>query len=654
MFKQARIRPAAADGAQETFAGPRKRAAAAAAAASMNQTACDAVGAGPSPLFTLGVVGAALLGAVALAFLILGLIATVWGRATARRLVADLQSRYAPLRRAPRELYLVYLMKLLESYGYFSFSLIMVLFLSDEFGQTDAQAGWVYGLFGMMITLYGLCVGVLIDNFGVRKSLILGSVLLLISRFSAMLTTSMGLMYVNLFLLMPLGTALGIPVLATAIRRYTTADSRAVAFGLFYAAMNVAALLSGPAADLLRGAFACGTRIGGVHLSAHRLLLLSSVVTTAAMLAIAILGVREIEIVDSGGGGGEPTSSGGGGGSASSGSGCGAHAIAAFTPRRGSPWGIAKEIGRTSRFWRFLLLVVLLVAVRLIFRHLDATLPKYLLRSHGPSVPYGLIYAINPALIIVLVPLVSAYTRHVPPLEMIKWGSLVAAGGPGGSLPHGGPGGLPRGGGLALLPRALLQPPRRRRLRRRTLYRGSLLLPAILRVCDHGGTQRARGHLHGPLLGTAFRGQAPRRRHVRGAPRGLLPRGALRGWPNPLADHRAGHRHLPRDALCLLVGDHGRPPGALRRRGRGRGWGRAAGRGGGPGRAHVQAGERGRPGGRLLAIHLCLSRMNLYIYSRGAAWGISKYPVSTSRSDSALRLEHNPRARLTVTKEQSL
>ena len=413
----------------------------------MNQTACDAVGAGPSPLFTLGVVGAALLGVVALALLILGLIATVWGRATARRLVADLQSRYAPLRRAPRELYLVYLMKLLESYGYFSFSLIMVLFLSDEFGQTDAQAGWVYGLFGMMITLYGLCVGVLIDNFGVRKSLILGSVLLLISRFSAMLTTSMGLMYVNLFFLMPLGTALGIPVLATAIRRYTTADSRAVAFGLFYAAMNVAALLSGPAADLLRGAFACGAWISGVHLSAHRLLLLSSVVTTAAMLAIAILGVREIEIVDSGGGGGEPASSGGGGGSASSGSGGGAssgggggsassgsgggaHAIAAFTPRRGSPWAIAKEIGRTSRFWRFLLLVVLLVAVRLIFRHLDATLPKYLLRSHGPSVPYGLIYAINPALIIVLVPLVSAYTRHVPPLEMIKWGSLVAAASP--------------------------------------------------------------------------------------------------------------------------------------------------------------------------------------------------------------------------------
>jgi POT family proton-dependent oligopeptide transporter len=258
-----------------------------------------------------------------------------------------------------------------------------------------------------MITAYGLCVGVLIDNLGVRRSLILGASLLLVSRVSAMLTTSIGLMYLNLFFLMPLGTALGIPVLTTAIRRYTTAENRAVAFGLFYAAMNVAALLSGPAADLLRGAFACGATLGGVHLSAYRLLIASSVVTTLGMLGIAALGVREIEVAGGPAGG-----------------------TVAFEPRRGSPWRIAREIGRTARFWRFLLLVVLLVAVRLIFRHLDATLPKYLLRTHGEAVPYGLIYAINPALIIVLVPLVSAYTRHVPPLTMIKWGAAVAAASP--------------------------------------------------------------------------------------------------------------------------------------------------------------------------------------------------------------------------------
>ena len=48
----------------------------------------------------------------------------------------------------------------------------------------------------------------LIDNLGVRRSLILGSCLLLVSRLAAMLTTSIGLMYCVLFVVMPLGTAL--------------------------------------------------------------------------------------------------------------------------------------------------------------------------------------------------------------------------------------------------------------------------------------------------------------------------------------------------------------------------------------------------------------------------------------------------------------
>lgn len=398
--------------------------------ATQNATACAADEVGPDPLFTISVVSLALLSTAALAALGLCAVSLVRGRAAARLLIDDLRSRYAPLADAPRELYFVYAFKVLESYGYFSFSIILVLYLSDEFGQSDVQAGWLYGLFGGMTTVYGLMVGFLIDNLGVRRSLILGSLLLLVARSMAMLTSSINVMAAVLLFFMPLGTALGIPVLTTAIRRYTTDDNRAVAFGLFYAAMNVAALLSGPAADLLRGGFGCGATVLGVHLSAYRLLVLTNVIATLAQLAIAVLGVREIEVL----GGTDGTGT------------------VPFAPRRGSPWRIALEIGRTSRFWRFLLLVVLLVAVRLIFRHLDATFPKYLLRTHGPAVPYGLLcvtwsnpsavshrciicgcrfrYAINPAMIIVLVPLVSAYTRHVPPLTMIKYGSAVSAASP--------------------------------------------------------------------------------------------------------------------------------------------------------------------------------------------------------------------------------
>jgi dipeptide/tripeptide permease len=369
---------------------------------------CSAAGVdGPSPGFALLVVGSAILGVLLLGCIALGLLGLLRGAAAPWLLIADFQARYAPLRTAPRELWLIYVLKLLESYGYFSFSIILVLFLSEEFELSDSAAGWAYGAFGMLTTVYGLCVGILVDNLGVRRSLLLGSSLLVLARTMALVTTSITTIYVVLFLVMPLGTALGIPVLTTAIKRYvpSAADGRAVAFGLFYAFMNVAALVSGPVADVLRGAFGCGAVLFGRQLSPYRLLILTGVATSVLQLALSGF-VREIEVKPGGGG---PTT---------------------FRPRTGAPWTIAREICRTARFWRFLLLVVLLVAARLIFRHLDATLPKYLLRTHGPEVPYGLIYAINPAMIIVLVPLVSAYTQSAPPLRMIRWGAAVTAASP--------------------------------------------------------------------------------------------------------------------------------------------------------------------------------------------------------------------------------
>ena len=48
-------------------------------------------------------------------------------------------------------------------------------------------------------------------------------------------------------------------------------------------------------------------------------------------------------------------------------------------------------------------------------------------RIHGASVPKGLIYAINPALIICLVPVITAYTSNVSSIVIIEVGSYVSA-----------------------------------------------------------------------------------------------------------------------------------------------------------------------------------------------------------------------------------
>jgi len=67
------------------------------------------------------------------------------------------------------------------------------------------------------------------------------------------------------------------------------------------------------------------------------------------------------------------------------------------------------------------------VGVRLTFRHLDATFPKYMVRTFGPSTPYGSVIAINPLLIIVTLPPITAFTMHIDAYSMILVGSWVSA-----------------------------------------------------------------------------------------------------------------------------------------------------------------------------------------------------------------------------------
>lgn len=48
-----------------------------------------------------------------------------------------------------------------------------------------------------------------------------------------------------------------------------------------------------------------------------------------------------------------------------------------YKPQKASALRISKEVCSDTRFWRFFTLIILLVGVRIVFRHLDATFPAY-------------------------------------------------------------------------------------------------------------------------------------------------------------------------------------------------------------------------------------------------------------------------------------
>jgi dipeptide/tripeptide permease len=98
-----------------------------------------------------------------------------------------------------------------------------------------------------------------------------------------------------------------------------------------------------------------------------------------------------------------------------------------YTPTKESLWVIIKQIFYSATFWRFTAFSLLLINLKTIFRHLDATLPTYLIRCFGDDVPKGTIYSINPFMIIFLTPVVAAVTTEYAHFDMIKYGSYLTA-----------------------------------------------------------------------------------------------------------------------------------------------------------------------------------------------------------------------------------
>eukprot|EP00937_MAST-01D_sp_MAST-1D-sp2_P006324 g6324.t1 len=215
-----------------------------------------------------------------------------------RQICRDFFLDFAALRRVPHYLWVIFLLKVLESFAYFSSMLNFTLYLSEEHGYSDSEAGWLYGTFGVLISAYGLLCGYLIDWLGVRRSLMLGSAVSASGRALFALAEARGALLLSVLFLMPLGMALGIPVLTIAVKRYSCDANRTFLFGVFYSVMNVAALMAGPSTDALNAAFEGGLEVGGRRLSSLRLLLLLGALTTACMVGVAAGCLREVAVDD--------------------------------------------------------------------------------------------------------------------------------------------------------------------------------------------------------------------------------------------------------------------------------------------------------------------------------------------------------------------
>jgi len=143
----------------------------------------------------------------------------------------------------------------------------------------------------------------------------------------------------------------------------------------------------------------------GYHFSSKRLIILSGAATTVVGLIVTLF-LREVKVSD---------------GDQEDGT------VREHVVEKASPVTIVKELVAMPMFWKFMAITLICVNLKCIFRYLDALLPKYLVREFGDTVPKGTINSVNPAMIIVLVPIVSAFTSEVSPYKMIHYGAYITA-----------------------------------------------------------------------------------------------------------------------------------------------------------------------------------------------------------------------------------
>ena len=155
---------------------------------------------------------------------------------------------------APRDLWIIYLVKLIESVAYFATIGILILYLHDDLWFSDVESGTIYGVWGTIVSVLTFIAGFVADAMGQRKALLIAGVTLVISRF---LLLSSELSWVPLvgIVISAWGIASMKPVMTAAVKRHAPSAQRAFAYNIFYVVMNLGAFMAGQIVSALRLAF---------------------------------------------------------------------------------------------------------------------------------------------------------------------------------------------------------------------------------------------------------------------------------------------------------------------------------------------------------------------------------------------------------------
>lgn len=302
----------------------------------------------------------------------------------------------------------------LEGFAYFGMLGLLAIYFNQYAGLNDIQADQMLGVLTAGVTLTMLVLGATVDLVGVRKSLLVALLLMLVGRVLVAWAPDLlpgtgmwqGTHLVAMFgiLWIMLGSGIFQPAAYTAVKQFTSPAQSAIGYAMLYALMNLGAFLPGLISPPVRKAYG----ISGVFW-------VYALVTLAALGSVAWLitrkAIREAELRRA------------------------ANLVGEVVPEEKTPSRPFREQvlyyirNFPFRDVRFMFFIFILIPVQTLFAHNWLTLPQYCARAFSGIVQENFEFFVNfnPLLIFVLTPLVASYTAHRNTYGMMIVGTLVMA-----------------------------------------------------------------------------------------------------------------------------------------------------------------------------------------------------------------------------------
>ena len=333
----------------------------------------------------------------------------------AENIIMDLTQPFIDLAHTSRALLGVNLSYVIEGLTYFGVVGLLAIFFNDFIGLDDIDAGRMVGILTAGITIAMLFLGATVDWIGLRKSLLIALSLMLVGRILLTVSPDLGIpgLWDSAHILAMLGI-LGIilgygiyqPACYAGVKQLTNEKTAAMGYAMLYALMNLGGFLPGLISPPVRRAFGI-TGVFWVYaaLTVVGIGVVYFIITKKAMdkavkdASIDEHGNQKPDEVDE---------------------------MAEMSTKEKLAFYIKNFPLKDLRFLYF---IFILIFVQTLFAHNWLTLPQYTSRAFEGFVSenFEFFVNLNPILIFILTPMVTALTSKKDTYNMMVIGTFVMA-----------------------------------------------------------------------------------------------------------------------------------------------------------------------------------------------------------------------------------